>query len=248
MLSSENMYDTRHWWWGIQWNLNSLVFAVFSWLCVFMKVTPLFYLSQLYSSYAFDIWYVLCVCVCVGVVSDFTYSYFFSVYVWMCVLRFFPVCMYVCGNVVWNIQVIIFFTNNFSVYIYIYIYIYIYVCFLLYTCIVHVLFDFGLNLSINFFSFIWSSVSSLFWYMSVILNLLWLHSYRCFDTFSFVFCYFIPWSDVLVLRACVDPMYISLYCRGGMYLVISVDIRPYFTGIALNIISSTNTTQNFTIA
>ena len=38
------------------------------------------------------------------------------------------------------------------------------------------------------------------------------------------------------------------YCRGGMYLFISVDMCPYFTGIALNIISSTNTTQNFTIA
>ena len=37
-------------------------------------------------------------------------------------------------------------------------------------------------------------------------------------------------------------------CRGGMYLVISVDMRPYFTSIALNIISTTNTTQNFTIA
>ena len=35
---------------------------------------------------------------------------------------------------------------------------------------------------------------------------------------------------------------------GGMYLVISVEKRPYFTGIALNIISSSNTTQNFTIA
>ena len=30
-------------------------------------------------------------------------------------------------------------------------------------------------------------------------------------------------------------------------LVISVDMHPYFTGIAPNIISSTNTTQNFTI-
>ena len=37
-------------------------------------------------------------------------------------------------------------------------------------------------------------------------------------------------------------------CGGGMYLVILVDMRPYFTGIALNIISTTNTTQNFTIA
>ena len=32
------------------------------------------------------------------------------------------------------------------------------------------------------------------------------------------------------------------------YLVISVDVRPYFTGIAPNIISSTNAAQNFTIA
>ena len=36
----------------------------------------------------------------------------------------------------------------------------------------------------------------------------------------------------------------------GLYviLVISVDVRPYFTGIALWIIPTTNTTQNFTIA
>ena len=33
-----------------------------------------------------------------------------------------------------------------------------------------------------------------------------------------------------------------------MYFVISVVMRPYFTGIALHIISSANTTQNFTIA
>ena len=31
-------------------------------------------------------------------------------------------------------------------------------------------------------------------------------------------------------------------------LVVSVDMHSYFTGIAPNIISSTNTTQNFTIA
>ena len=31
-------------------------------------------------------------------------------------------------------------------------------------------------------------------------------------------------------------------------LVLLVDMCPYFTGIALHIISSTNTTQNFTIA
>ena len=42
--------------------------------------------------------------------------------------------------------------------------------------------------------------------------------------------------------------FVLLDCGGGMYLVISVDKHPYFTGIALNIISSTNTTQNFKIA
>ena len=35
---------------------------------------------------------------------------------------------------------------------------------------------------------------------------------------------------------------------GGCNWIISVDVRPYFTGISLNIISTTNTTQNFTIA
>ena len=47
---------------------------------------------------------ILCVCVCVGVVSDFTNSYFFSVYVWSCVLSFFfcvymYISMYVCFHV-----------------------------------------------------------------------------------------------------------------------------------------------------
>ena len=47
------------------------------------------YFSLLYPSFAFDIWYV--VCGCVGVVSDFSYWYFFSVYAWM--WNFF---LYVC--------------------------------------------------------------------------------------------------------------------------------------------------------
>ena len=37
-------------------------------------------------------------------------------------------------------------------------------------------------------------------------------------------------------------------CGGCMSLVISVDVRPYFMGIAHWIIPTTNTTQNFTIA
>ena len=32
------------------------------------------FLSLLYPSFPFDIWYIVCVCVCVGMVSDFTYS------------------------------------------------------------------------------------------------------------------------------------------------------------------------------
>ena len=35
----------------------------------------------------------VCLCVCIGVISDYTTSYFFSVYVWMCVLRFFSLCV-----------------------------------------------------------------------------------------------------------------------------------------------------------
>ena len=35
---------------------------------------------------------------------------------------------------------------------------------------------------------------------------------------------------------------------GVLFLVISVDVRSYFTGIALLIIPTTNTTQNFTNA
>ena len=48
--------------------------------------------------------------------------------------------------------------------------------------------------------------------------------------------------------ACIINNLTHHICGNGVYLVISVDMRPYFTGIALHIISSTNTTQNFTIA
>ena len=107
-------------------------------------------------------------------------------------------------------------TINFHVYIYIYIYIYIYmsvrvcvraracVCFSLCVCIIPVLFKVGLNLSINFLSFIWSNVKSLVWYIRMTLNLPWLHSYRCLDTFNFLFSGISAWLYV-------DPMYISLH-------------------------------------
>ena len=78
---------------------------VFSWLCFFYEGRFSLFLSPLYSSFTFDILYVVCVCVYiyVGVVSDFTDCYFFSLYA-KSVLRFFSVCvyinvsMYVCFN------------------------------------------------------------------------------------------------------------------------------------------------------
>ena len=50
--------------------------------------------------------------------------------------------------------------------------------------------------------------------MGMTVNLPSLHSYRYLDTFNFLFfgiLILLLWSDILVLRACVDPMYISLY-------------------------------------
>ena len=48
----------------------------------------------------------------------------------------------------------------------------------------------------------------------MILNFPLLHWYICFETFNFLFSsilILLLWSDVLVLSACVDPMYISLH-------------------------------------
>ena len=98
-----------------------------------MVITPLFFLecvsfSLLYPSFVFEIWYVVCVCVCmsvcvcvcvcvcvyvcvclyvcVKVVSDFTYSYFF-----LCECEYVSryLCVCVCGSVVRNILVITFY-------------------------------------------------------------------------------------------------------------------------------------------
>ena len=52
---------------------------------------------------------------------------------------------------------------------------------------------------------------SLVWYIGMVLNLPWLHSVRCIDAFNFLFSdilMLLLWRDILVLRACVDPMYI----------------------------------------
>ena len=60
------------------------------------------------------------VCVCVGVVLDFTNNYFSSLCVWVWVLEIFWVCM--CGSVVGNLLVTIY-SNNF-----VFIYTYLYMC------------------------------------------------------------------------------------------------------------------------
>ena len=58
------------------------------------------YLSLLYSSLTFNVFFIVCVCVCVcvGVVWDFTNSYFYSVFMSVCLGDFFlGVCMCICG-------------------------------------------------------------------------------------------------------------------------------------------------------
>ena len=50
-------------------------------------------------------------------------------------------------------------------------------------------------------------------YTGIVLNSLLLHSYWCLDRFNFLFSEILMlllWSDILVLRACVDPMYTSV--------------------------------------
>ena len=87
------------------------------------------YFGLLYLSLIFDMFIVVCICVCVsigvGVVLRFTNSFFpfFSLCVWMCVLR---------GFVVLNLLVIL---SPFLVYVYTYlcVYIYMYVCFQLFS-------------------------------------------------------------------------------------------------------------------
>ena len=66
-----NIYGTRPCEWGTQWDLNSLVFEVFSWLWVYIEVTPFFSFlwvcvpKSVYLKLVFDICVCVCVCVCV---------------------------------------------------------------------------------------------------------------------------------------------------------------------------------------
>ena len=84
------------------------------------------YLSLLYPSFTFDVWYVVCVSW-----NGFGFH-----------LHLFSLCARV------------------NVYPVVCVYVYMYVCFFPFVCVcrIHVLFKFSLNLSINFFSFIWSCV------------------------------------------------------------------------------------------
>ena len=62
--------------------------------------------------------------------------------------------------------------------------------------------------------------------MDIVLNQPLLPFYRCFDTFSFLFSgnlILFLWSDILVLRLCIDSMYTSfhllLLCSLNLYLL-----------------------------
>ena len=119
------------------WTHSCLQLEWFSVVMIFfMKVAFFFFLEYVSLSllYLICFWYLIR-CVCVGVFLNLTNSYFISVY-----------AVNVC---LWDTYI----------YIYIYIlYIYMYFCFHFCVCMIHALFNFGLKLSINFFSFIWSSV------------------------------------------------------------------------------------------
>ena len=122
----------------------------FEWFSVgyvfFMKVALLFFLecvslSPLYPSFAFDIWYIVCVCVCWGGFG-FHLQLFF-----LCVLEGFWI-----SHIVIFLRVCV--NECFEIFLCIYMSVSICVC----VCMVHVLFNFGLNLSVNLFSNVWSSV------------------------------------------------------------------------------------------
>ena len=79
----------------------------------------------------------------------------------------------------------------------------------------------------EFFSFVWSNVLSLVWYMSIVLNLL-LHSYKRLDTFNFLFssiwycfCVVISWYWELCIL-----LYIC-YIRLGRLLFLSCSLNFY---------------------
>ena len=101
LLSSGNKYGTRPCWWSSQWDLNSLVFAVwmvFSWLWVYMEVSSLFFFKYVYLNLLLPfigLWLLICVCVYVCVLEWFRV---FSLCVWVSVLSFLVGFVYV---VVW---------------------------------------------------------------------------------------------------------------------------------------------------
>ena len=78
----------------------------------------------------------------VGGVSVLTYTFFFCVCLSVCLDIFFY--LRVCSSVVWNLLVIIFTNNVLCVYIYISMYVCVHLC----VCMIHILFNFGLDLSI----------------------------------------------------------------------------------------------------
>ena len=78
------------------------------------------------------------------------------------------------------------------------------------VCIILVLFNVALNLCMKFFLLF---EIMLVWYIGTIC-LSWLHLYGCLDTSNFrIFgmLVLLLWSEILVLRACVDPMKIYIY-------------------------------------
>ena len=123
-------------------------------------------LNLLNPSFTFDICTV-CVCVCVCVLEWFRISliviviFSLCVCVCVCVLEWFRisliiifslcvcVCVYECLDIFW-VYIYIY------IYIYIYMYVYTFVCLFPFVCVctTYVIFNFGLNLSIKFFSFI----------------------------------------------------------------------------------------------
>ena len=105
------------------------------------------------------------------------------------------------------------------------------VCLCFHLCVYNSCFiQSGLEIFYKVFSFIWNNVLSLIWYMGITLNLPWLHSYSCFDTFTFLFSgifILLLWSDILALKACIDPMYISLHLLHSIMLTMFFWVAAY---------------------
>ena len=149
--------------------------------------------------------------VCIYILGRFRISLIFifsvCVCVWMCVL---------------------------SCFVYIYIYMCVCVCWSPFVCVYDSCF---IQLSFKFickFIFLYLKLHEVVvWYFGIILNSPWLHSYRCFDTFNFLFSsiLILLWGDVFALRACIDPMYIFLHLLHSIKTTALFDLqlkRIYF--------------------